>query len=63
MTSSRTGQRGGGVYRASVGMWSADLQMLRRPIVGRGEHSGKGTLDDSSGGHKNCQISTQDSAV
>lgn len=30
---------GGGVYRTSAGMWSADLQMLRRkgPIGKRGE--------------------------
>lgn len=39
MTSSRTVKGGGGVYRAPVGMWSADLQMLRRrgPIGERGE--------------------------
>lgn len=59
MTSSRTVKGGGGVYRVSVGMRSADLLMLRRrgPIGERGEcTAAKGTLHDSSGSHKSWQI-------
>lgn len=34
------------VYGTSVGVWSADLQML---------HNSKGTLSDSSGSHESRQ--------
>lgn len=40
------GRRRRRVYGASVGVWSADLQML---------HNSKGTLCDSSGSHESCQ--------
>lgn len=48
---------GAGVYRASVGMWSADLQST---LGGkRAMNSSKGTLHDSRGSHESCQINTQ----
>lgn len=58
----------GGVYRASVGVWSADLQMLKGESAGGGMravrsskgtlHSSKGTPHDSSGIYVSCQINS-----